>query len=114
MKMRGPMRLVLVSLIAFAACDTTSTIGSDFGVVLPGCHAPNACFNVHCPCLFASANLPADQGGCKLCDPLAASGNVCDCTSFGDAGLTAECLEQAELCVGRAATTCEGTCVHAG
>ena len=100
--------LLFCSLLPFAACDISSTLGSDFGVVLPGCYGPNSCWNVHCNCNFASV------GDCKLCDPASAPANVCECSNFGDAGLTAVCEEQADVCVGRAPNACNGLCVHAG
>jgi hypothetical protein len=102
------------SLLALVACDASTTIGSDFGVTLPGCYLPTACWTVNCNCNFATLSLPIDQAGCMVCDPATQPGGVCDCGSFGDAGIMAQCQEQAEVCVGRAATTCNGSCVHKG
>jgi hypothetical protein len=105
------------ALWAVAACDTTTTSGTDFGVVLPGCRAPSACYEVAaCACMSRVVD------DCKRCEPTGAPGAVCQCGPMtvdggpADAGGPQQCLEPAQLCVGRGAV-CPGrgaVCLRAG
>ena len=108
------MRWLLLLASLAAACDTSTTTLSDFGVVLPGCRAPNQCWKTNCGCLFAHFNSlnSADPLGCMLCDPNqnTATG-TCDCTN-DDGGFNGMCIERAQVCVGAAKTTCNGLCVR--
>jgi hypothetical protein len=110
MKMRPRMRWIL--LLWLSACDTSSSTLSDFGVVLPGCRAPSACWRDNCECLFEHVNnLVADDPlGCMVCDPARSLNGACDCAP--DGGLEGRCQERAQVCVGAAQVTCDGLCVR--
>jgi hypothetical protein len=109
MKMRGLMRWLFLCAVLAAACDATTTTASDFGVELPGCRGPSQCWNLRCPCIFASIS------DCLLCDPKNDPNGVCVCSSFDQDGMIeVSCIEGAQVCVGRAPTTCNGLCVRAG
>jgi hypothetical protein len=104
--MRSLMRWILLAVSLIGACTSESSTITDFGVVLPGCRAPNACWRIHCNCLYAMLD------DCIVCDPRTAPDGVCVCDQ--DAGGEVQCLERAQVCVGHAATTCDGKCVHPG
>jgi hypothetical protein len=103
-------------LLALAACDTSSSTLSDFGVVLPGCRAPNQCWRTECNCIYANFNNLAsnDPLGCLLCDPnqnpTDPTNGTCDCSS-DDGGLNGQCIERAQVCVGHG-PVCNGLCVR--
>jgi hypothetical protein len=107
------MRWLLLLASLAAACDTSTTTLSDFGVVLPGCRAPNQCWATDCKCFFAYFNslTSADPLGCMLCDPNQNTGTgTCDCTN-DDGGFNGMCIERAQVCVGQG-PPCTGKCVH--
>jgi hypothetical protein len=118
--MRPLMRWILLLSSLVAGCDASTITNSDFGVVLPGCRGPSACWKVNCPCNYAAANdskkvgvtqsPDQDPNGCLVCDPTKQLDGVCDCST--DGGVAAVCQERAEVCVGSAATTCDGLCVR--
>jgi hypothetical protein len=105
-------RFAVCALVAVAACDVTTQTNSDFGVVLPGCHAPNKCYAVHCGCNFGDVDNPVSQGGCMVCDPAADPNGTCNCNA--DGGVDSLCRNPAEVCVGHAPNACHGRCVRAG
>jgi hypothetical protein len=107
MKMRGLMRWLFLCAALAAACDTSTTTGSDFGVELPGCRGPSQCWNLHCPCVFGTVD------ECMVCDPNSQPGGVCTCSNFDQDGMIeVACMERAQVCVGRGPSTCNGKCVH--
>lgn len=100
--------LLFASLLSIAACVgacTSSTVGTDLGIVEPGCRAPSACYKTGADC---KCNRSDVEGDCKVCDP-----NVkdCICDPGGDRDLGtpgARCLSAAAICVGRSPMTCAG------
>jgi hypothetical protein len=111
--MRGLMRWLWLfgALLCVSSCDVSSTLGSDFGIQLPGCYGPSACWKVACPCVFAT--VAADCMVCDPTNPTQAPNGLCNCSGIDDAGVTTGvmCLEQAQVCVG-AGATCNGMCVR--
>jgi hypothetical protein len=106
--MRPLMRWLF--LVGLFACDTSSTIDLDFGLVLPGCRAPSQCWKTsECACTFASVNDPNAPDSCLVCDPNNAPDGVCTCES--DGGPEVACFERAQVCVGRG-PLCNGLCVR--
>jgi hypothetical protein len=94
------MHRLLFPLVALlvVGCESTST-APDFGATVTGCRAPSACYTLECPCQNASEV----ASECMVCNPTGMSGG-CDCTVFD--GGSVECLEPAQVCVGRASSTC--------
>lgn len=84
---------------------SSSTAGTDLGVVEPGCRAPSGCYKTgaDCPCTRGDVDVT-----CRVCDP-----RTQDCIC--PAGT--QCRDSATVCVGRAASTCPGAgarCLPAG
>jgi hypothetical protein len=116
MMMRPLMRWLFLFGSLLAACDTSSTVDLDFGLVLPGCRAPSACYRTNCGCNFSDVTTlnSDDPTGCLLCDPNDTSRNpsgVCDCAP--DGGVQGECLERAQVCVGHG-VACNSSCARVG
>ena len=113
--MRGLMRLAWLFGVVLCAgsCDVSNTLGSDFGIQLPGCYGPSACWKVACDCEFATTALSVEEGGCMACDPTKQPNGLCDCSPTDDLGLATNlmCLEQAQVCVGTG-PACTTRCVH--
>jgi hypothetical protein len=98
--------LALIPLLAFlaGACSSTTT-GTDLGIVQPGCKSPSACYRLGADCPCGRNDIDTV---CKACDPNA---QVCIC----DPGTS--CLQAAAVCVGRSDTVCSGVgarCLPAG
>jgi hypothetical protein len=87
--------LVAVAAVVAGGCSST-TVGTDLGIVEPGCKTPSACYRLgaDCPCGRGDVDTV-----CKACDP---NVQVCIC----DTGTA--CLQSTAVCVGRSATVCSG------
>lgn len=104
--------VVGMCMITYVTGCSSADLGSDFGVVEPGCRAPSGCFatGVDCPCNRSDVFHAA--GGVATCESscvTAESSRTCVCNIDNlDAGIITRCLEPQVVCVGRAATTCDG------
>jgi hypothetical protein len=104
------MRLPLIALAAAFGLSlgcSSSTLGTDLGIVQPGCRAPSACFLVDCACNRGDVTA-TDMGApaCRACDPNA---QFCICENDVDLGAAQVCIEAATLCVGKSTLVCSGT-----
>jgi hypothetical protein len=86
----------LLSAVVAGGCSS-STTGTDLGIVQPGCKAPSACYRLGADCRCNRSDV--DTTVCKACDP---NMQVCIC----DPGTA--CLEAAAVCVGRSPMVCSG------
>src|SRR5262249_48332989 len=78
--MMRPLMRWLFLCVTLAACDTSSTLDLDFGLVQPGCRAPSQCWRTTgCACTFASVNDPDAPSSCLVCDPKNETDGVCTC-----------------------------------
>jgi hypothetical protein len=93
--------LVALTMCLVASCGTTTEELPDINLVDLECRAPSACFTKSCDCARTSLEV------CKVCDPLTATGNVCDC---GSLGADIVCQNEVDLCVARG-PSCSGRCV---
>jgi hypothetical protein len=94
---------VVVALSADCGAPVTT---NDFGVVVPGCRAPRACFAEEA-CLASCRRGIFDDPACKVCDP-SIPGVVCTCSEVsGATPAEGVCRQPEELCVGRG-VVCEG------
>ncbi|MEO6952190.1 MAG: hypothetical protein ABI321_10275 [Polyangia bacterium] len=103
--------VVGMCMITYVTGCNSADLGSDFGLVEPGCRTPSGCFTggVDCPChrsdVFGSPGiLPSCESSCNT-----STGISCVCNiNNKDAGVITTCQEAANVCVGRAASTCDG------
>ena len=103
--------VVGMCMITYVTGCSSADLGSDFGVVEPGCRTPSGCYTtgVDCPCHRSDVHgspgiLPSCESACDT-----STGITCVCNLGNeDEGVLTRCQEPATVCVGRAATTCEG------
>jgi len=92
----GILFAALFTIAGYAGGCTSSTVGTDLGIVEPGCRAPSACYKTGADCRCGRSDV---EGGCKACDP-----NAVDCVC----AVGTRCMQAAAVCVGRAPSTCDG------
>jgi hypothetical protein len=98
-----PAAMLCLAFCALACSSSTS--GTDLGVVEPGCRAPSACYKLGADCACARGDV---ESSCRVCDPRTQD---CICPAGS------QCRDAATVCVGRAAAVCQGTgarCLPAG
>ena len=104
--------VVGMCMITYVAGCNSADLGSDFGAVEPGCRAPSGCFSTGIDCACNRSDVFPSAGGIAVCESAcvtAESSRTCICNLDNlDAGVITRCQTPQAVCVGRAATTCEG------
>ena len=90
------LRAALLACALVAACGS-STVGTDLGLVEPGCRAPDDCYKTGVDCACARGDVAT---ACLVVCATPETGCICPSGT--------RCVEAATVCVGRAATTCPG------
>jgi hypothetical protein len=104
------LSIALAAAFGLSLGCSASTLGTDLGIVQPGCRIPSACYVVDCPCNRGDVYGPdGGQGGpCKACNP---DVQFCICP------LDQMCIEPPTVCVGKSQQLCGGVgarCLPAG
>jgi hypothetical protein len=119
-----PVAAAVALFAAAGACGSTIAV-PDQGVIVLGCRTPSFCYKTDCDCNRASTAGPPDDvspgGACvvtAVCDDNLPPSKTddpgscyCPATAQPDGGSDVECLEVAQLCVGRG-PYCPGPGAH--